>query len=336
MQKEITKECALIEEDGKLNVGYARHLYFQYDKSKIRAKKIAVKEWDFYQINCGEYILQLTIGHVSYCGQAGVTLFSTKTGERWGTFRLFPFPKKLKAKMEVNGEKPHVLRAEQGDFSMTFTVNENERILEAKGKHRKGDINIRLHLANCSKEKEKMVISTPFENPNQFYLNYKENCYDVTGNVEICGKKVEFGKYAKAYGLLDWGRGVWPFHQLWTWGNGSTKVDGKYFGFNIGWGFGDLSNATENMFFYDNVAYKLGVVSMEEKDGKQHYTDEDGLFDFWVEPVFDNFTKTKVLHVDNSCHQVFGKWHGKVTFPNGDTLEVPEFLAFCENADNRW
>ncbi len=41
------------------------------------------------------------------------------------------------------------------------------------------------------------------------------------------------------------GRGVWPHTITWYWGNGSTYLDGKLFGFELTWGFGDESNATE-------------------------------------------------------------------------------------------
>ena len=45
----------------------------------------------------------------------------------------------------------------------------------------------------------------------------------------------------RAFGVLDWGRGVWTYHNVWYWGSASGLVDGVPFGFNIGYGFGDTS-----------------------------------------------------------------------------------------------
>ena len=57
---------------------------------------------------------------------------------------------------------------------------------------------------------------------------------------------------------LDWGRGVWTYHNTWYWGSASGQVDGVPSGWNIGYGFGDTSAASENMLFYDGKAHKLG------------------------------------------------------------------------------
>ena len=38
-------------------------------------------------------------------------------------------------------------------------------------------------------------------------------------------------------------------------------MNGKPFGFNIGYGFGDTSAASENMLFYDGTAHKLDDVT---------------------------------------------------------------------------
>ena len=188
-------------------------------------------------------------------------------------------------------------------------------------------------LTNVSKSKEKMVIATPFDKSKQWYLNYKENCFTVNGYVRIADVAYQI---QNGFGLLDWGRGVWPFHHKWVWGNGGTTVNGKNFGFNIGWGFGNTSAATENAFFYDNKMYKLGEVQEIKLGDVYRYIDQDERFVFDVEPIYDNFTKTHIAWVNNRCHQIFGKWSGYVVLDDGTTMEIPPFVAFCEHADNRW
>ncbi len=335
-QREITEKTKLLDEKGRVaNAGYARHLLYIYDKSKVKKRLFSLKEWDFYQIQFGTKVLQMTIGHVSYCASVSANLFDIETGEKRSVGRMAPFPVKLKKQMETDGENPHVLQYLKKGFFIRFETAKDFRRLtlsvsDGGGVRAEADV----LLTNCSADKEKTVIAVPFQKRGQFYLNYKENCFDASGYVRI-GDMYE--KITDGNGLLDWGRGVWPYRHQWTWGNGSTVVDGKHFGFNIGWGFGDTSAATENMFFYDNKAYKLGAVSETKKeDGKIRYADDKGLFVFDVTPAFDNFTRTKILFVDNSCHQVFGSWQGRVKLPDGTTVKVPPFTAFCERADNKW
>lgn len=62
------------------------------------------------------------------------------------------------------------------------------------------------------------------------------------------GKLYEFSPETD-FGGLDWGRGVWTYDNIWYWGSGSGEVDGHRFGFNIGYGFGDTSAASENVIF---------------------------------------------------------------------------------------
>jgi hypothetical protein len=67
---------------------------------------------------------------------------------------------------------------------------------------------------------------------------------------------------------LDWGRGVWPYNNTWYWSSINGEYNGHLYGFNLGYGFGDTSKATENMFFFDKQAYKLDdiIFSIPQKD----------------------------------------------------------------------
>ena len=93
-----------------------------------------------------------------------------------------------------------------------------------------------------------------------FRSNQKNIGMKAEGYADLDGKRYDFSK-ADTYGLLDWGRGVWTYDNTWYWGSASGKVDGHEIGFNIGYGFGDTSAATENMFFYDGIAHKLDKVT---------------------------------------------------------------------------
>ena len=72
---------------------------------------------------------------------------------------------------------------------------------------------------------------------------------------------------------------------------GTVRVGGKPFGFNIGYGFGDTSAATENILFYDGKGHKLDDVTFHipEEDYMKTwmFTSSDGRFEMEFVPVLD-------------------------------------------------
>jgi hypothetical protein len=183
------------------------------------------------------------------------------------------------------------------------------------------------------------VINVPFdESPKAFYYNHKINCMTAEGTVTYGDKSYCFSP-EDSFGLLDWGRGVWPFHNEWYWSNGSGYVENKIFGFNLGCGFGNTSSATENILFYGDRIHKLGEVVFERgSDYMQpwHIHDMEGRLTFTLTPSYDRTTRTKLLWVNNCCHQMFGEFSGKVILDDGTELKVEKLKAFAEHAVNNW
>ncbi len=338
MQREITSVQTLLDEKGALiQPGYARRMMYEYNRDQISAGPFSLKEWDFYQIVSGDTVLQLTIGHVSYVASFSVMLFNIQTGEKRSFTRMKPLPLRTIG-MPRNPEKSNALEVKGKDYHMRFGTSANERRLVVQAQDKQlGNIDIDLVLNN-DPENEKLVIATPFFKRNQFYLNYKESYYGVSGRVTFGDMRMTPGPDATA--LLDWGRGVWPFAHEWFWGNGAGFVDGVRFGFNIGWGFGDLQYATENMFFWNGKAYKLDRLdaTRDAHDYMKpwHFKDNNGLFDFTMTPIYDRYTENKMIVINTHCHQIFGRYNGTAVLPDGKVIEVKDLMAFCEHAENRW
>lgn len=302
-----------------------------YNRREVRGR---LKEWNFYQVLCGNKVLQFTIGHINWCAQISANIIDISDGSRKSLSKTFLRPRKIKRILDRNPEKASNIQFASKNFKAQFTTTSNSRRLTLSLWHKKHlSAEIDVTLTNCSADKDKMVVAIPFAKQKQWYLNYKENCFVATGYARIGDYEMEIND---GNAVLDWGRGVWPRKHKWLWGNGSTLVNGTHFGFNIGWGFGNTSAATENMFFWNNKAYKLGDVQEVRIGDNYRYMDAEKRFVFDVEPFFDNYTRTKAPRVKNSCHQVFGNWHGYVVLDDGTQVTVPSFVAFCEHADNNW
>ncbi len=332
MQNHITQRIALLNDNGSLAIkGFATQMNIIYNREKVRSKKL--KEWNFYQFIKGDYALQLTMGHLTYATSVSVNLLNIVDGRRWEMGNMQFFRPLI---LDLHPQKESLLTYKCKDFEMTFEVTESKRILTCKGsneKYKKVEIYIEMDNDPCN---EKMVIATPFQRKKQFYLNYKENYYRVTGKAQFDEQGVDF---ENGTGLIDWGRGVWPYKHQWFWGSISSEIDGVTFGLNIGWGFGDLSHATENMFFVGKKAYKLQQLNVERNatDYLAPWTlwDNEGNIQLYFTPFFDNYTQNKFVVVDTHCHQLYGKFSGFVMTEKGK-LPFENIVGFIEHAVNRW
>lgn len=334
MQKQITEKSILLNKNGTLlTKGYATKMLVEYNREQIKKFPLKLKEWIFYQFIKDHYAVQLTIGHVSYVCSVTATVIDLDTGKKWEINSMRPlYVPKLDRDPE--GETANEYKAK--NFYMSFTVSKTQRVLYFKGKNKQfADAEIKI-VADNDVDNEKMVIATPFDKKTQFYLNYKENYYHATGFTRFDDFELDLDG---ATGLVDWGRGVWPYRHEWFWGNMSTNIDGVPFGFNIGWGFGDLSNATENMYFVNKKAYKVGTLNVERDQVNHsapwHLWDDEQTIELHFSPIYDNYTFNKLIVVDTHCDQVYGTFDGWVQTEKGK-LKIENQLAFIEHAVNKW
>ena len=335
----ITAPSNLLSPDGTLaHKGYSTEAVLTYNRDAIKTPAWKTKEWDFYQISDNNFCLQLTIGHLSYVGNVSLTFidFNNKTYEKADKIIALPFNR---MSMPLSAEAGD-LHARYDFIDMEFQVRDGERRLRCTVQERKTHPAMEVDIILQQPDKTSAVMAIPFdENPRYFYYNHKINSMPASGTVKMGGSVYTFNPET-AFGLLDWGRGVWPFKHEWFWGNGSTWVGGKRFGFNIGFGFGNTSAATENMLFYDGTAHKLSQVHVDLGKGgymaPQRFTSDDGRFEMAFTPIYDHYTETKVLFINKHCQQVFGHFNGTVILDDGTALEIKDMLAFMEHAENQW
>ncbi|NLB90941.1 MAG: DUF2804 domain-containing protein [Clostridiales bacterium] len=331
-QKQFISSVPVLNEKGEPNPGWANAGILTYDRKAIKAPFYRIKEWDWYQINNDHLALQFTYGHASYAGQVGVMLFDFIKGQPIFTKDLIlPLPFSSMHLAE-NAEKDHLLRYEKKGVTLIIETKNHIRSIFYRFEDFSAEITMKpLHPYS-------LVINIPFdEKPKAFYYNQKINCMQAQGKVVYQKKEYLFDH--QAWGLLDWGRGVWPFSNQWYWSNASGLVDNQLFGFNLGCGFGNTSTATENALFYDNAIHKLGTVRFslgETYTDPWHLTDDQGRLDLTLTPTYDRETKIKLLWVDNNTHQMFGHFNGTVTLDNGQVLEVKNLVGFAEHAINNW
>jgi len=344
MQHEITKVIPLLDEQGNLTEpGYAKRLLPVYDRAKVKGGFLRLKEWDYYYVGNERFGVALTIADNSYMGLDSISFLSF-TGEPW---EITKSPMRIMTRGKTNlplTSKEGVTTISGKGYFLTFTVAGGKRHLKAHMDDFKDgkpiDVDVTLH----GEPEESIVICTPFDKPGHFYYNQKINCMRAEGLVRL-GESVHIFDQSDSFGVLDWGRGVWPYElTTWYWGSASGLVDGEDFGFNIGYGFGDTSAASENMLFYKGKAHKLSQVTFNipMKDGKEDYlspwtfTSDDGRFEMDFVPVINRASLTDVKLIKSDQNQVFGRFTGTAVLDDGTKLAVRDLFGFAEKVENKW
>ena len=86
MQKqiEIKEQTLLLNEDGSLKQpGYCKRNLYTYNRESIKAPKLRIKEWDFYQVSDGRFVVQMNFFNISIASVGQIEIFDMKTGKRW-------------------------------------------------------------------------------------------------------------------------------------------------------------------------------------------------------------------------------------------------------------
>ena len=339
MQHEIVTPGELLDETGNLaQRGWMRDLRLSYDRSRIRAPRFMIKEWDYYCILGGDAGLALTVADNGYLAMGSVTLFDFSVPKEDSKSVIVPFPMGMLG-MPASSHEGDVRFSYKG-MRLVFSKDGPERRLTVDVADFKDGMRLEGELLLRQPEgMETMVIATPFEKPRRFYYNQKVNCMPATGALRLGDRTIEFGR-KPAFGVLDWGRGVWTYRNTWYWGSASGLVDGVPFGFNIGYGFGDTSAASENMLFHRGKAHKLDQVTFhippDDFLKPWRFSSNDGRFEMTFEPILDRASDTNVLVIRSDQHQVFGRFSGRAVLDDGQTVVLDRFPGFAEKVANRW
>ena len=342
-QHEILRSAPLLNASGDLaEPGWARSLLPVNRRSDIRVSPMRIKEWDYYLITDGHVGLALTIADNGYMGLDSVSFLDFDEGweQTKSPMRLFPMGKTGLPESSADGAS----EIARGGYAMAFYHEDGARRLSFHmDRFLDGDA-IEGIVTLSGAPEESMVIATPFDKPGHFYYNQKINCMRAEGWITLGKRRIELTP-DRFFGVLDWGRGVWTYHNTWYWGSASGELDGVPFGWNIGYGFGNTAAASENVLFYDGRIHKLGTVEFhipKDEKGRNAYlnvwnfTSDDNRFYMDFTPVLDRSALTSAIIIKSDQHQVFGRFTGRVTLDDGTVLPVRDFFGFAEKVENKW
>lgn len=337
---EVTKVQRLLNEDGTLKEpGWSRKLYQIYDRNDIKKRATRIKEWDYYLVLAKDYGVAFTISDDGYIGLQSVSLLDFR-GTPWEhtetVLNAFPMGK---LKMPSTTDKGDVMYKDKRLY-LEYKKRGNMRKIVCVFKNFHEGKTFTCDLTLTQPDGDTMVIATPWkEDKHAFYYNQKINCMRASGTCTYGSETYTFNSDTD-FATLDWGRGVWTYDNTWNWGSGNGIINGKDFGFNIGYGFGDTTAASENIIFYDGVGHKLDDITFNIPEDSYTkpwtITSSDKRFEMTFTPIIDRAAKIDVKFIVTDQHQVFGKMNGVAVLDDGTKLEVKDLVCFCERVHNKY
>ncbi len=337
----VDKVQPLLNEDGTLSEpGWSSKPVWQYDREQVKKRSSRIKEWDYYCImsHSNNIALCLTVSDLGYLELESVSFLDFNKPYEHTQGSMAPFPMgRLKM---PNSTKSGDVMVKNKKLAVDFKVGTGKRHIRCdfpgfdNGKGLKADIVL------DNPDEDTIVIATPWdEDKKAFYYNQKINCMRASGKVQY-GDNIYKLNSDTDFGTLDWGRGVWTYNNVWYWGSGSGEIDGHRFGFNIGYGFGNTTAASENVIFYDGVAHKLDDVTFnisENYTDPWTFTSSDGRFEMNFVAIIDRSDYTSVANlIVTDQHQVFGRMSGSAVLDDGRVIKLNDFLCFAEKVHNKY
>jgi len=336
---EVTKIQLLLDEKGELREpGWSRSLVQKYRRDDIKAPAFRIKEWDYYLVVNKAFAAAFTISDDGYIGLQSVSLlvFGDEPWEHTETV-LNAFPM---GKLGLPNDSSYgTTKYSDKRLQMSFEAKYHARHLKCHFENFMDGKPLDADIVLEQPPMDSMVIATPWPEKHAFYYNQKINCMRAAGYISFDGRKYSFDS-ASDFGTLDWGRGVWTYDNTWFWGSGNADVDGNSFGWNIGYGFGDTSAASENMLFWNGKAHKLDDVEFVMPENGYmdtwKFTSSDGRFEMTFEPVLDRAACLDYKVIVSDQHQVFGKMSGKAVLDDGTEINIRDVMCFAEKVHNKY
>lgn len=341
MQNKLTEFQVVPDVQGRIiEPGWATELLFGYEPHNIKLERMKMKEWDSYILfsSSGDYAFTMHLADKRAQGQVSACFYDIKNQRKYECFN----PKFLHGgKISLSRSSETGSSVVKGIFcDFMYLVNHDDRHLYCKySQVFEANVEANLHVSYDTSA-ESLAVLIPMNDDNtQFYCNQSVTCMPASGYVTLDNIKFEFDP-EKDYAMLDWGRGVWSDKCRRVFCTGSSKVNGKPFGFNIGYGLGKTDTATENAFFYDGKCHKLDKVFINYPFlGNEKICtvkSNDKRFEMQIEPIYccENEHDLSVFRQHEKI--MFGRMSGTAVTDEGEKIEIKDLICYFEQSTGKY
>ena len=344
MQIEIREKGPLLDESGNLNqIGWSRQPMLDCNLENANfyrlkfTQRFRVKRWDYYAVFTPRRFFSATIADLGYAGNIFVYTIDFETHDLHEEGIVVPLGKNIILPRNSDGRRSFFSNK---DLSLEFIFENGIRKLQVSwpGFHAGRGIEADISLQQLDRI-QSMTIVIPI-GIKRFYYNTKINCLPASGSLRY-GSMNESLSPESSLGSLDWGRGVWEYASFWQWASASGFLpDGRTVGLNLGGGFGDTSQATENAFFLDGCLHKLDQVKIDYDPTDYlrawRFSDNQNRLSLEFTPFKERVAVTRLGIIDSEVHQVFGRYSGFLVSDDGERVTLEGLVGFAEDHRARW
>jgi len=297
------------------------------------------KRWDYWAVLAGDLVLSAVYADVDYIGIAGVWWADCARGDTGGREVVVPGARAIRLP-ERPGTQP--LRFASRGLELAIEDDREGTRIRARWQEKSGvpaELDVRVLLPPGH---ESLNVVIPWTE-RRFQYTSKHQARPAEGRLRVGDRERAFGGTAgEAWGVLDVGRGRWPYRTRWNWGGGAGRSsDGRSVGLQLGgcWTVG--TGATENGVLVDGRLSKIGDELRWEYDWDAplrpwRVRSPGGELDLVLEPVYDRHGRTNALVLSTEVHQVFGRWSGHLHTAEGERISIEGLRGFAEESRSRW
>ncbi len=356
-EPELTEPVDLCVADGsRLNPaarGWSRR---PMHRANLRGRRFRTKKWDYWAVLAGDLAVGLVYADVGYLGLAGIWWGDLSTGRTGGRDLAVPLGGKFQLPAEP-GTAPLVLDSKHLKMRLedlsTSPVGPATRLRVSWDEPRsgkggttgpaEGELDV---LVSMPAGHESLSVVIPWSETN-FQFTTKDNVRPAAGTLEVGSQRWDIGADGDAWGVLDVGRGRWPYSTTWNWGAASGRATtGELIGVQFGAKWTEGTGFTENALNLDGRLHKIGRELTWDYDWDHPMRPwrvvDDGVgpderaLDLTLTPRLDKHGRTDAGVLRTEVHQMFGTWSGMVRDEHGATYQVDGIQGFAEESRNRW
>lgn len=340
-EQEITAPVDLCTPDGRhLNPAARGFSRAPRHRANLRGAWGRTKRWDFWAILAGDLVIGVTYADVDYLGIAGLWWTDLPTAYTGGKEVIVPLARGLDLP-ELPASRP--LRYTGKALTLELSDDEAGTTTIDAGWTEKDGTAASLHAEIATPPgHESLNVVIPWSD-RRFQYTSKHQARPAVGVLRVGDDERAFGGGAgEAWGVLDVGRGRWPYRTRWNWAGGAGRsTDGHVVGLQLGGKWTDGTGFTENGMIVDGHLNKLGDdlvwdYSWDEPMRPWRATAPSGALDLTLTPRFDRHARTNVGVLATEVHQMFGIWDGTFLTDTGEQVTIEGLQGFAEESRSRW
>ncbi|MGB4137555.1 MAG: DUF2804 domain-containing protein [Microbacterium sp.] len=326
-ERELTAPVPLTLPNGRLNpeaVGWARSPLV--DTAGIGRGRGRNKRWEYWNIATPTHVVGITVSSIDYAAVHEVWVWDRASQRTWHrSATVIPARGvELAPRLEA---APGRARAKE----LRIDIDETDAGTRLRAQIPGVELDVTVA---CPEGHERLAVVVPWSS-TRFQYTVKDVARPAAGVLTLDGETHE----VQGWGVLDHGRGRWPYDIRWNWGAGSGLSRGRTIGIQVGGQWTVGTGSTENAFIVDGRLHKIHdelTWRYDIAEWRRPWRISGGGLDAVFTPVYDKVTRTNLGILSSSTDQCFGDWSGTFRTAGGEKIAFDGVFGWAEDVHNRW